>query len=635
MKLPSIGYLYENARATLLRFPQMILSALIAVALGIYLIECNESISNIFPFINIILSASIGIPLYFSASILAYKKKWNRLNRNLIALAATVILVILYFTFPDHASTHNRTLPYIKYAIYNLTAHLLVSFIPFINTGQLNAFWQYNKILFLRICTGAIYSFFLFTGLSLALTALHLLFDINIHEKLFLELYISIVGIFNTWFFANGIPTDFDQLEEKSDYPKGLKIFAQYILLPLLALYLLILYVYGGKILLFWDWPKGIVSYLIVCIAVLGILTFLLLYPFGKFAESTWIKKIGTGFYILLLPLLCILFIAILMRIDDYGITINRYIILALGVWLSIVCVYTYWGKPNIKFVPLSLAATLLLTSFGPWGMFAVSEHYQLKRLEKILEQAAILKNGKIVNEANWDFATHMPMLSASQENKNDTLLNDSLHNEVKSIIDYLDQHHGFSKIKPWFRQDIDSIIHAGSKNDNTPFNGIDAQYYMQSMGLNYAYKYSEKEESSHVSFEIQKTDPITNITGFDFLIDWNKYLEEQKEYELCSFTIENKAASLQYKNISKPSIILETSNDTLSIDLHDWIASLRQQYKKSSNENIPASAMTLFGSGRNYEIKLVIHQIEINNSEKAYPTGQMEGQLFIQKKKR
>ena len=67
------------------------------------------------------------------------------------------------------------------------------------------------------------------------------------------------------------MPTNFDNLEEIDEYPFGLKVFSQYILLPLLLLYLVILYLYGAKIILLWDWPKGVVSWLIIAVAVLGI----------------------------------------------------------------------------------------------------------------------------------------------------------------------------------------------------------------------------------------------------------------------------------------------------------------------------------------------------------------------------
>ena len=168
----------------------------------------------------------------------------------------------------------------------------------------------------------------------MALGALELLFDVDVHEKLYFHLFIFIVGFFNTWFFVSGAPDAFEVLQANKKYPKGLKIFTQYILLPLLTIYLVILYSYGLKILLSWNWPEGIVSYLIISVAVVGIFLVLLLYPYQKEANSNWVKRFSFIYYIALVPLVVMLFVAIGMRIGDYGITINRYLITLLGLSL-------------------------------------------------------------------------------------------------------------------------------------------------------------------------------------------------------------------------------------------------------------------------------------------------------------
>src|SRR5690606_30297990 len=155
------------------------------------------------------------------------------------------ILASLYYSLPGQDMTHNTSLPYIRYAIYNACVHLLIAFIPFLSSTGTRGFWNYNIRLFIRILTSLFYSAILFIGISLALLALHLLFDIDFDEKIYLQIFIMVIGLFNTWFFLAGVPEDIDQMEEINRFPKPLKVFAQYILLPLLALYLLILYGYG------------------------------------------------------------------------------------------------------------------------------------------------------------------------------------------------------------------------------------------------------------------------------------------------------------------------------------------------------------------------------------------------------
>jgi hypothetical protein len=113
------------------------------------------------------------------------------------------------------------------------------------------------------------------------------------------------------------MPDDFDELDNVEYYPFGLKVFSQYILLPLLLLYLIILYIYGGKIITLWDWPKGVVSWLIVAVSVIGIFTLLLIYPYGQKEENSWIKKITKVYYFLVIPLVVLLFLAISIRLAE------------------------------------------------------------------------------------------------------------------------------------------------------------------------------------------------------------------------------------------------------------------------------------------------------------------------------
>ena len=349
MQLPSINYLYQKAKNSAVRFPLTLISSLLAVTIGIYLAEQEGVIGNLFPFINVMLCLALGIPLFFCVNVFTKKLDLTNLQSIGVKVGAAAVLGLLYFTLPNSEETANTSLPYIRYTIYNISIHLLVSFAPYLKGKQLNGFWQYNRLLFTRLVISAIYSGFLYVGIALALVSLNLLFEIKIHDKLYFDLWIVIVGFFNTWFFVSGMPTNFDDLEEIDEYPFGLKVFSQYILLPLLVLYLVILYLYGAKIIVLWDWPKGIVSWLIIAVAVLGIFAFLLIHPFGQKEENSWIKKFSKAYYFILLPLVTMLFIAISMRLADYGITINRYIVLLLGVWLTIVCVYFMNTLPKVK----------------------------------------------------------------------------------------------------------------------------------------------------------------------------------------------------------------------------------------------------------------------------------------------
>jgi len=72
-------------------------------------------------------------------------------------------------------------------------------------------------------------------------------------------------------------------------------------LLPLVAIYVLILLAYEGKIIVNQSLPRGWVSYLVLVSGIFGILAFLLIYPLKSL--HLWIAKFTKGYYLVLIPL--------------------------------------------------------------------------------------------------------------------------------------------------------------------------------------------------------------------------------------------------------------------------------------------------------------------------------------------
>ena len=626
MNLPSISYLINSARHSLLRFPLTLLCAFCGVCLSIYLIEFEDSITNYFPYINSLITFALGIPLFFCVSIFCEKSGLASMQKIGAFVLAAVVLVAIYLSLPNAEHTHNTAIPYIRYGIFNLIVHLLVSFSPYTQSGQLNGFWNFNKTLFIRILTSILYSGFLYVGLILALSALHLLFDLDIKDELYFELWVVIIGMFNTWFFLSGIPQDIDQLELNREYPKGLKTFAQYVLLPLLVLYLVILYAYGAKITILWDWPKGIVSYLISCVSVLGILTVLLFYPYGEMKENAWIKKSAKVFYWVLYPLIALLFFAIAMRISDYGMTINRYVILLLGIWLTLVATYFTLGRSNIKFIPMSLAITLGLMSFGPWGMFTVSEKSQVNRLLSILEENNLLQDGKVKNEVLWELDSLPNRFFTRKDQTNEGILSDSLHNEVYSIVNYLDDYHGFSRIRSLFKQNVDSLI-VLSLDSNKYRNESDI--YMRSMGLAYRYIYVNNDDL-YFGFYSERA-AVLPLDRFDYLVPLNLY-NYQGESISREVTIENKKFDM-ILNQGDSINLRYMGSDTVDFAFRAQLDELIKTYGKEGASDIPPSDMTLAQSSADFELKVIIKNLQVQQINDTLKVTELEGDLLLKRR--
>lgn len=109
----------------------------------------------------------------------------------------------------------------------------LSPYIPFICNFKINAFWQYNKSLFIRAFTTALYTGVLFAGISGAILAISELFDMNFGSKIYTDLWFIMALPMSVIIFCAGVPNDIDELESSTDLPKVLRIFVQFILIPL------------------------------------------------------------------------------------------------------------------------------------------------------------------------------------------------------------------------------------------------------------------------------------------------------------------------------------------------------------------------------------------------------------------
>jgi len=66
---------------------------------------------------------------------------------------------------------------------------------------------------------------------------------------------VVLAALFNLWVFLAGVPRDFVALKQEGPYPRGLTVFTQFVMLPLVALYLSILSAYLLRIVVRWELP--------------------------------------------------------------------------------------------------------------------------------------------------------------------------------------------------------------------------------------------------------------------------------------------------------------------------------------------------------------------------------------------
>lgn len=480
-KFPSLQNVINATQKTILRFPLETIAAICGTICAILLVEDDNRDSKEL-LMKVIMSCLLCLVLFLSISLFFLASKKNTIIRYLTSLALGSLAFAFIFSFKKDITEVEIQ----QFLVLNIALHLLVSFAGFLpRTYNQDEFWEFNKLLFLRILTAGLYSGVLYLGLSIAITAVEKLFNVGIEDKIYGYLFFTIAGIFNTIFFLNGVPeTNNAEYPLKLSYPNGLKNFTQYVLMPLISLYLFILICYEIKILVTLSLPIGWVSYLVLAFAVLGILSFLLVHPIATETGNLWMRTFNRWFYYLLVPLLGLLFWAILYRILLYGFTHERYYVLLLSIWLTIVVAYFIIQKqPKIKFIPISMCLAGLLSIVGPQSADNVSKNSQLSRFETYMQKTEEVK----------------PTFEQEQD--------------LSSIVDFLEKNYGVEVLLPYTNGKLEAVLKKDKKPNSTKI--------MKALGFQYRYSYSRKEMNEndnefYYNFHKNEQQSIENIHGYD-----------------------------------------------------------------------------------------------------------------------
>jgi hypothetical protein len=424
-------------------YPLVIIMAVALGAESIWLIHHEETdlFDEALPWM---LAQGMGISLFFALHTVSRYRKLSRPVTAGILIAGIGVLYLIGYHFDYMMSMAREETMVLEVVGYALASHLLVAFLPFFRKNTLNGFWQYNKSLFLRAFTTILYTGVLFAGLSGAIAAIQELFDVEFTAKIFAYLWFVMAFPVSALIFCAGVPLadDIDALEYSDDLPSGLRLFVQFVLLPLVVVYLCILYAYMGKIILSWTLPQGWVTILIMAFSVIGMLAMLLVHPFQQLTEHAWIKVITKNYYRSLLPLLVLQYVAIFTRISDYGFTSARWAVVAITAWLTFITVYKVFFKgKNIILIPSTLFIVAILFLIGPLSHKSISVWSQTAKINRLVKTLNLIDaKGKLkVYKAN---AT-----------------TDSLMGEIYSATRYLNRNHQCTGLEPFINFPTESEI--------------------------------------------------------------------------------------------------------------------------------------------------------------------------------
>jgi hypothetical protein len=195
---------------------------------------------------------------------------------------------------------------------------------------------------------------------------------------------------------------------------------------------------------------------------------------------------------------LAMMFYAIFIRIGNYGLTVRRYFVVALGIWVLFNMIYLIMSQKKVnQVIVLSAIIVMVLSMYGPLGAYPMSIWHQNTRFESLLNENHMLVDGSIV--------------------KNVTI-NKEQKEEIINQLEYFDRQHELSDLKV-LPKDFDL-----SKDTKEIF------------GFEYT-GYSHYDYGRYYSAWRDVSADLISIKDYDYLIEgsWNKYNNESFRVELLA----------------------------------------------------------------------------------------------------
>ena len=333
---------------------------------------------------------NVAVTLYLEE----FKRPFIRILFNLLSV---LLLAVYCFTLPLKLDEY-KIFQFISLGIVFVLSAFVGSFLK--KNNEIS-FWNFSRISIIQLIVSGFFSLVLYGGLGLAILSLDKLFNIHIDVKVYSDLAVVCFVLFAPIYFLSNVPNEIEKQQQDFSFNKIIKILGLYILLPILAAYAIILYVYLFRIISIWQLPNGWVSMLVSALGLGGFLSMFILFPLRLEKENKVVNLLFKYFPVLLLPLLVLMSVGIFRRLGDYGMTINRLYVLILNGWLYGISIYLFLTKANhLKWIVISFTAVLFLASIGPWSVYNITKQTMVKEIGQLLNETKLLKDGKVIDNS-------------------------------------------------------------------------------------------------------------------------------------------------------------------------------------------------------------------------------------------
>jgi len=381
-----------------------------------------------------VLMMSIAIQLFCE------KKDLNRGSKLSLYFFSTLVLLGLsyLFIYKDIQSFDvldgTFTSGIYRLLILNLVSFLSIFVLPFWDDEDNKDWWNFFISSISRAAISILYAAVVFFGLTIALFALERFWDIKIFDNQY-----DLVGVFSyilvapihflrdVWRFEN---------KEFLGLPKFLLTLVKFVLTPLISIYIVILYPYIFSFPFKDEWPANEATFIILVLFSMIGAGLVLFYGLEKKARDFKFAYFFTKiFSAIAIPTILFWIYSLYLRIDAYGVSVNRFILMSIIVWFLAIAIYYLLSKETkARIVVFSFILLLSIVVYFPYSSFYWGEKIQADRLVETFKDNGLFVNNKFVKGETGS---------------------SSLDQSIYDSFVYLNRYHTLDSVKSYLSEDL------------------------------------------------------------------------------------------------------------------------------------------------------------------------------------
>lgn len=371
-----------------------------------------------------------------------YERFFQKQSSRFILLGCGMVLTLGYYLIIRQAPAQSMEINIRTWVA------LLALYIAFIWVPVIRSRFSFNESFmaaFKAFFQSALYSAVIFGGCSLIIGATDLLI-VNVDERAYSHTANIVFVLFAPIFLLSLIPVypgkkDKDMDIEKSAArdeavnraafcPKFLEILVSYIVIPLTAVFTVILVLYIGLNIGGAFWTDNLLEPMLVSYAVAVILVYIL----SSGMKNKFAALFRLIFPKVLVPVVLFQIVSSILSLSDTGITHTRYFVILFGIFAALAgIVMSIVPVRKNGIIAAMLIVFSLISIIPPVDAFTVSRRSQENLLKTVLLQNGMLKNDAVI-----------PSGAVSDEDKK----------KITLSVEYLDRMQYINKIA-WLPQNF------------------------------------------------------------------------------------------------------------------------------------------------------------------------------------